>query len=111
MEKKRFKEFKNEIISKIQAYLPEKFRDCEISLQLVQKNNNLCLTGLVIRSNENTIAPTIYLEHFYQKYQDGVDMDEILKGIAELRVDHELEDNFDISKIIRLYGQKSIYGK
>lgn len=99
MEKKRFEEFKNEIVSKIQAYLPEKFRDCEVSLQLVQKNNNLCLTGLVIRSNENNIAPTIYLEHFYQKYQDGVDMDEILKGIAELRVNHELEECFDISKI------------
>lgn len=35
MEKKRFEEFKNEIISKIRAYLSEKFRDCEISLQLV----------------------------------------------------------------------------
>lgn len=99
MEKKRFDEFKNEIVSKIQAYLPEKFKDCEVSLQLVHKNNNLNLTGLVIRSNENNIAPTIYLEQFFQRYEDGADMDEILKAIAELRVTHELEDCFDIKQI------------
>ncbi len=98
MDKMQFNEFKNEIVAKIREYLPETFKDAEVSLQVVHKNN-LELTGIVIRSIESNISPTIYLDSFYSQYESGEGMSEILQKIAEVRVNHELEDNFDVECI------------
>lgn len=98
MDKMQFNEFKNEIVAKIREYLPETFKDAEVSLQVVQKNN-LELTGIVIRSIASNISPTIYLDSFYSQYESGEGMSEILQKIAEVRVNHELEDNFDVECI------------
>lgn len=98
MNKMQFNEFKNEIVAKIREYLPETFKDAEVSLQVVQKNN-LELTGIVIRSIASNISPTIYLDSFYSQYESGEGMSEILQKIAEVRVNHEFEDNFDVECI------------
>lgn len=98
MDKMQFNEFKNEIVAKIREYLPETFKDAEVSLQVVQKNN-LELTGIVIRSIASNISPTIYLDSFYSQYESGEGMNVILKKIAEVRVNHEFEDNFDVECI------------
>lgn len=98
MNKMQFNEFKNEIVAKIREYLPDTFKDAEVSLQVVQKNN-LELTGIVIRSIASNISPTIYLDSFYSQYESGEGMSEILQKIAEVRVNHEFDDNFDVECI------------
>lgn len=98
MNKMMFNDFKNEIVAKIREYLPETFKDAEVSLQVVQKNN-LELTGIVIRSIASNISPTIYLDNFYSQYEAGESMSEILKKIAEVRVNHDIETNFDVDCI------------
>lgn len=94
-----FEEFKNEVVGKIREFLPESFASAEVSLQVVRKNNDLQLTGLTIRSTESNICPTIYLEKFYDEYVEGVDMSEILEKIAEVRMDHEVSESFDVAQI------------
>lgn len=98
-EKMRFEEFKVAVLNGIRDWLPEQFTTAEIGLQVVTKNNDIKLTGLTIRSVDSNIAPTIYLEGFYEKYQEGVEMPEILKRIAEIRIEHEVEGDFDASQI------------
>lgn len=94
-----FEEFKNEVVGKIREFLPESFASAEISLQVVRKNNDLQLTGLTIRSTESNICPTIYLEKFYDEYVEGADISEILERIAEVRMDHEVSESFDVAQI------------
>ena len=94
-----FEEFKNEVVGKIREFLPESFASAEVSLQVVRKNNDLQLTGLTIRSTESNICPTIYLEKFYDEYVEGADMSEILERIAEVRMEHEVAEPFDVAQI------------
>lgn len=98
-EVKSFEEFKNEVVGKIREFLPESFASAEVCLQVVRKNNDLQLTGLIIRSTESNICPTIYLEKFYDEYVEGADMSEILERIAEVRMNHEVSDSFDVAQI------------
>ena len=94
-----FEEFKNSIADQIRDFLPEKYEDASVSLQEVTKNNDTVLTGLLIRTEDSNIAPNIYLENFFEQYQDGREMDDILQNIADVRVQHEMEQGFDVSKI------------
>ena len=98
-EVRNFEEFKNELVGRIREFLPESFASAEVSLQLVRKNNDMQLTGLTIRSAESNICPTIYLEKFYEEYESGVDMSEILEKIAEVRMNHEVSEQFDVAQI------------
>ena len=62
------KEFAVMVLNGIASWLPEDYKDIEIRLETVVKNNDLKLTGLIIKKNGSNIAPTIYLEPFYEKY-------------------------------------------
>ena len=97
-----FEEFKANVVEEIKDFLPEKYADASVTIQDVTKNNDRQLSGLTIRTEDNNIAPTIYLEGFYQKYQDGADMGDILQEIADTRVTHEIEQGFDANKITDL---------
>ena len=98
-EMKNYEEFCNVVVESIKNYLPESFAGAEISLQVVMKNNDTCLTGLLIKLNDTNVCPNIYLENFYDKYVHCESMDKILREIAELRIRNDFRDNFDTSLI------------
>lgn len=52
----------------MEAYYGEEYK---VTVQKVVKNNNTTLTGLVILKPNVNIAPTIYLESFYERYKAG----------------------------------------
>ena len=83
MSRMNFEEFKNVVVDGIREWLPESLKAASIELQTVSKNNDIRLTGLLIRRKDCNIAPTIYLDGFYQKYSNGEDMSSIMKQIAE----------------------------
>ena len=105
--KMEFEEFANAVVENISERLPESFQTAKISLQMVMKNNDLRLTGLTIRRDGSNIAPTIYLEQFYEKYKEGADFGDILEEIAEIRVENDAPENFDVSKIMDLPRYKN----
>lgn len=94
-----FEEFKSTVAENIKDYLPMDYADAEVTLQNVTKNNDLQLTGILIMNEESNIAPTIYLDGYYERYADGEDMSDILFDIADTRLQHEMPDKFDVSKI------------
>lgn len=94
-----FEEFKNSVAEQIKNFLPEKYEDASVTLQDVTKNNDTVLTGLLIKTEDSNIAPNIYLENFFEQYQDGRDMADILQNIADVRVQHEMEQGFDVSRL------------
>ena len=99
MKRMQFDEFSNLVVERVKDFLPEEFKKASVSLQVVTKANDVKLTGLTISSVQSNVAPTIYLESFYEKYEDGEDIDAILKRIAEVRLEHEVANDFDASLV------------
>lgn len=99
MERMKFEEFSNLVAERVKEFLPEQFEKASVSLQVVTKANDVKLTGLTISSVQSNVAPTIYLESFYEKYEEGEDVDAILERIAEVRLEHEVADDFDASLV------------
>lgn len=108
MDKMQFSQFVEEVVNKIKEYLPESFASASVELSTVTKNNDLKLTGLTIRSVDSNICPTIYLEQFYDRYQDGQDIAEVLESIADVRVSHEVKDIFDTERILSFDKVKNV---
>ena len=99
MNKMKFDEFKDAVVSKIREFLPETFANADVRLNVVTKNNDMRLTGLTITAGGSNVSPTIYLESFFDAYEKGEDINTILKKIADTRVSHEFKDNFDTGEI------------
>ncbi len=49
----------------------------------VQKNNGILLQGITIRRKGEKIAPTLYLEKYYEDYLEGRDFEDILDEFLE----------------------------
>ncbi len=112
--KMNFDEFKEAVVNRVLDYLPDSFKGSEVNLNVVNKPNNIRLTGLTIRKVDSRMAPTIYLEEFYSQFEAGENMGTVLRRIAEMRVAQETEyidlnDILDFEKcrdkiLPRLYG-------
>jgi hypothetical protein len=70
-----------------------------VQIQKVVKNNDTRLTGIVIRSNDSNIAPTIYLDGFFGQYQDGMPMDEVIKKVIDTYEQNKVTGRFDVSMV------------
>ena len=92
-----FEEFKQEIADNIKDHLPDQYQDSTVQLNTVQKNNE-ALDAITITSPDSNVSPTIYLNSFYEDYQNGQDMDTIMDRIADVRVEHEVSQDFDVSR-------------
>lgn len=87
-----FNEFKEEIVKA----LSNVFENTEISINTVTKNNGLTLDGLIIFSPTSNISPTIYVNHYFEQYASGRDIDDIVNDIADVYTDSLPKTNFDI---------------
>lgn len=56
----------------------------KVTIRQVTKNNNISLTGLCIGTEEEVCQPIVYVDSFYEDYQKGVDLGEILCRIGTL---------------------------
>ena len=97
-----FEEFKKSVAENIKDYLPEEYQNAQVTIQEVTKSNDIVLSGLMIRTEDNNIAPNIYLENFYQEYEEGKDFSEIMQTISDVRVHNEMSKGFDVSRLTDL---------
>lgn len=70
----------------IRTYLPAEYADAEIELVENVKHNDVHLTALLIRNEEETMVPNIYLDTFFREYQHGMPIEDCLEHMAEIRV-------------------------
>lgn len=77
-----YKKFCEEVMRQIREYLPEECNVKDISFYETIKNNGVKKTGLTFKSDKGESQPTIYLEEFYQEYQQGTLIEEICEGIV-----------------------------
>lgn len=55
-----------------------------VELKEVRKNNGVLLHGLLISSGEGNVVPTIYLEHFFRVYEEGMTFGEVIRRLLEV---------------------------
>lgn len=85
-------EFFEEVRERIREYLPPEYEDAEISLTTQVKNNDVEMTGLLIRLPGETATPVIYLDSMYDQHEDGRPMEGILMKVADARREASLDE-------------------
>lgn len=83
----------------VKAGLEEAHPECCVMVHKVTKNNNLVLTGISIRSKEVNLAPTIYMDGYYNDYKNGRPMVEIFAEVERAYNTYKAEQDFDVSSI------------
>ena len=69
---------------KIEYALGEYMPEVGVSVTEVTKNNGLILHGLVIRREGTKVSPTIYLEQFYDRYENGTTFADIITDLEKV---------------------------
>ncbi len=104
-----------EFIEKLREELQKKMgEETCMKIHKVQKNNGICLDGISIWREGENVSPTIYLNSFYENYQEGRAIKEIAQQIKELyeryRIERPIDPAFycDFSNIWRRVSCKVI---
>lgn len=67
-----------------------------VSAQSVRKNNSLILEGICIQEENKKMAPTIYLEFYYEAYLKGKPLGEIILEVLSVYQKFKVEDMFEM---------------
>lgn len=71
-------------------------KDYKAEIKQVQKNNGICRTGLLVLAKGRNIAPTIYLERFFEAYKNGISVDRIVSIIVRTCREDSVKGNIDL---------------
>lgn len=93
----KFEKFVEKIIENMQKRVPE---DYMVQVENIQKNNGLMLTGLTMGDQRWNVYPTIYLEDFYEKYEQGVSIEKIIDIIWKMYCQSAPTGNWDTSRFM-----------
>ena len=77
-----FEAFKILVERDIKNYLPDEYKNCEISKTQIVKTNDTVLDGLVFQMTDRSLAPTIYLNYQYTLLESGTPYLDCLKNIS-----------------------------
>lgn len=88
-----YEEFKFSIMDRLQAEIKD---PKTISIQPVTRNNGCRLDGLIIMEGERNIAPTIYLDPFFEEYQSGKSFSVLYEKILSVYRQNRPENDINI---------------
>lgn len=92
-------EFYNKVANGVSEILGD---EMVVELQEVTKVN-LSLEGLTIRKQGENIAPTIYLNQYFNQFNDGRAMDDIVRDIIRVYENNQPENIMDVFKTEDFY--------
>ena len=75
---------------------PEMTLDHTVQVQSVTKNNGLILKGIVVRENGCNIAPTLYVNDAFKRFEDGEDIQSLMDELLRAYDLHKLTDDFSV---------------
>lgn len=70
--------------------------DVEVNIHKVYKNNGILLQGVCVLEKGKNIAPTVYLNDYFQKYGEGASFGEIIRNIICIMENNQLQSNLDM---------------
>lgn len=87
-----------EFAEKVQKAMMEVLGDgYEVKLQEIQKNNGVKLQGLLILAEEQNVSPTIYLKPFWEAYEGGVTLSELVRKILQIYREDTPKESVDMA--------------
>lgn len=90
-----FEEFREYVQMNLNAVLSDEYKNTVVSVNEVSKNNGKVLHGITVKLENSNIAPNIYLEGFFKKYEEGQDLDLVMGEIGRVAMEHmEAPDEF-----------------
>ncbi len=92
--KYNYSQFKQQIVSSLQKQLGTETR---ITIQDIVKNNDTHLDGLTILPENSCVCPTIYLNYYFQKYENGCPISEITGQILAVYRENLPASSIDFS--------------
>lgn len=106
-------DFIDYIKSNVKDYLPPEYESAAITSAVVTKENDTKRTGLLIKKENESVTPTIYVEQHYERYQGGQDIDTIVGDIADMRIEcerpeieemaHDIEDYEKVKNHLQIH--------
>lgn len=83
-----FQEFQEYIQMNLKEVLSEEYADAVVALNEVTKNNGTVLHAITVRPEDSNIAPNIYLDSFFKKYEEGADLDIVMGDIGRVAMEN-----------------------
>lgn len=74
-------------------------KNYSVSITEVKKNNGVILNGITITKIGNNLAPTIYLEKFFEKYTNGENIENILTDIMNVYEQSDKDKDISIDDV------------
>lgn len=81
--KMSFEEFTSMIQEEIRDLLPKKYQDAGLRTERINKLGEP-YQGLVVRTPDQTVTPTINLDQFYEQYLHGMSADDVMQKMSEM---------------------------
>ncbi|MCI8660376.1 MAG: hypothetical protein HFG54_09055 [Lachnospiraceae bacterium] len=81
--------------------------DQELIVRPVPKNNGILLDGLSIHTSSTLLAPTVYLNPYYEQYQEGMSIQDICEDILGLFQSNSSSDGMDEDALTDFESMKS----
>lgn len=69
--------------------------ETKVSLHQVKKNNSMTKDALLIQKEGESVAPTIYLDSFYENYLNGEDVYEIAERIIAIYEENNIHEHLN----------------
>lgn len=79
----------------------------QVALQSVVKNNNQPQTGLIIKKFDKATAPLIYLDCFFDEYQSGKDLEQIIDEVIDICMKNEDSVSFNAEQFMQFESIKT----
>lgn len=74
-------EFARKVSTALQAELGEGYH---VEYREVRKNNGVFLCGLLVTARDRNVVPTIYLNDFWEAYEGGMTLPEVIRRVADI---------------------------
>lgn len=94
-----FEEFTARIADKLKIRLLEESDEAEVSVRKLLKNNDVERTAVSIFGEKDSISPSIYLEPFFDEYEQGKDPDDIVSDILVLIRERSGKNCFSVEDV------------
>lgn len=90
-----FNRFRKLVVARLENRL---HGEKELRVQSIPKNNGVMMTGLTIIKNGETVSPVIYLEDYFERYEEGVGMEMFVNEMYDMFNTFENAD-FPVDKL------------
>lgn len=95
-EQMNYTEFMNAMLCEIRGQVDAQVRT---ELYTVTKNNGTRRTGILFKQEDSNLAPTIYLEEFYQKYLEGQQVPDLADSICSIYQEIRVKKSCDCQNL------------